>query len=500
MYQIEDVGRETMPSRKSAAPGREKYLPLCNRKWVIGFPNPDVTCIWRVVGGALSEEPPLALARTPWKERFLQFSPLCDDVVMISTRDQVAASRCIVLFCDLKASFDKGKLVVTSRLECSFIGDLQIAGVMWRPDGSINTLHLDSTGHSVLVDRTTEEQVVARFPQYAFVTPVGRNHLFVRARRNFKVYNIQSKKTTATPCTWASPAILCQSGLVAHCGAVSGRKVTFTICDVATGFCVGHFPVCFDSHSEEVGCEAIVSRTTVVVPLKGAYHPPLCNTKWIIGFPTIDTTCIWKIAGGCTAGGCTALCLASTWGTDFLQFSPLCDDVVIKSCWDQGRCVLFCDLQATFDQGKLVVISTLSCSYIHNRVEGVTWRPDGSIYTLNVDSTGHSVLVDLQSEKQVESPFPQYAYVTPIGRSHLFVRAQRDYSKFKVYNVASKKLTATPCTWASPAILCQSGLIAHCGNAIATQFTFTVCDVATGFCIGHFPVSSYDNFDSEYYM
>ncbi|KAH3763724.1 hypothetical protein Pelo_4421 [Pelomyxa schiedti] len=255
-YEIKQVGCGTSSGRRrtTVLPLEGSVSsPLCNRKWLIGFPNFAKTCLWKIVGGALSSEdgPGVHLAGISVSDSLLQFSPLCDDVVMIYSSDPVVGS--CVLFCDLQASFNQNKVVVTSKSKCSCFENLK--GIVLKPGGSLCTLHFDSTHHGVLVDMTTEEeQVVARFPQFAFATPVGRNHLFVRAQRDyskFKVYNVENMKLTATPCTWACPAIPWQSGLVAHSGDVSisetSTKVTFTICDVATGFCVCHFLIAFDT-------------------------------------------------------------------------------------------------------------------------------------------------------------------------------------------------------------------------------------------------------------
>ncbi|KAH3722654.1 hypothetical protein Pelo_18640 [Pelomyxa schiedti] len=269
LFEIEEVGTvRSLRTTEVPLEGWSYFPPLCNRRWVVGFPKMDTTRIWKIVGGDLSKDPPLCVDRS-LRDRFLQFSPFCDDVVIVSSFDQEIGS-CVILFCDLQASFDQGKLVATSKLMCRYVGNMQIKGVIWRPDGSICTLHLDPTYHTVLVDMTTEKQV-ARFPQYAFVTPVGRNHLFVRAQRDyskFKVYNVANKKLTPTPCTWACPAIPLHSGLIAHSGAVSGSEssteITFTVRDVATGLCVCHFPLCFNSHRGRFDCESSLPKNNQI--------------------------------------------------------------------------------------------------------------------------------------------------------------------------------------------------------------------------------------------
>ncbi|KAH3714526.1 hypothetical protein Pelo_18964 [Pelomyxa schiedti] len=121
----------------------------------------------------------------------LHFSPLDDDVVVVSSRIPSRADPYILSFCDLEASTSQGKFIVTSEGTC---GRRPPESVLWRPEGSMCRLNIDSAVNAFFTtDQATNKRVVD-VPVENKVIPV------------FNTGNMKSKPTICVPCTWAAPS------------------------------------------------------------------------------------------------------------------------------------------------------------------------------------------------------------------------------------------------------------------------------------------------------
>ncbi|KAH3722915.1 hypothetical protein Pelo_18380 [Pelomyxa schiedti] len=190
-------------------------------------------------------------------------------------------------------------------------------------------------------------------------------------------------------------------------------------------------------------------------------HPLYCNRKWIVGIHN-GSLYVWQVAAGVALGG------------------------------GSGVSVKFCDLQASVNEGKLVVTRKALCRARPCCIACIT---DGSVCTLHDDPS-------LNATGDVQ--FPVDATVIPIGTSHIFVKS-KDAPKFEIFHnggslpsMASPTPAPTlsvPCTWAAPSISgVQSHLIVsttqHSSetDSSVTEIKFAVHDCSTGFHVGDFTV------------
>ncbi|KAH3722890.1 hypothetical protein Pelo_18404 [Pelomyxa schiedti] len=230
---------------------RERFSMWSNRKWIVGLPSVAEMRVWKVGSGGLggvklSEEQRFKVVEAST----LQFSPLCDDVIMVfSSQATAQLSRGCVEFVDLEASLrQRGQLVVRSRVECKYGIP---SGILWMPDGSTSTLHYDYSEHLFLRETTTGEPLT-QFPKFSNVVPVGPHHVFVTTRpvrTEFQVYSTGNLTTPSlcVPCTWASPSIL-PTGLIASTThdkvkSCDATEIQVAVHDGATGFHVGDFSI-----------------------------------------------------------------------------------------------------------------------------------------------------------------------------------------------------------------------------------------------------------------
>ncbi|KAH3722675.1 hypothetical protein Pelo_18619 [Pelomyxa schiedti] len=186
----------------------------------------------------------------------LQFSPLCDDVLMaFSSHLQVQIDRGCVHFIDLGASFSESRLVIKSRVEC----DQLPQGILWMPDGSTCTLHRVLADSITLKDTTSGHEIGAlslwctyNGPQYKTVDTVGAHHIFINSHSPCFEFQVYSTRNLSSPslrikCLWASAGILpsLPTGLIASTShqKVRDAKATdvieFAVHDAATSFHIG---------------------------------------------------------------------------------------------------------------------------------------------------------------------------------------------------------------------------------------------------------------------
>ncbi|KAH3764053.1 hypothetical protein Pelo_4082 [Pelomyxa schiedti] len=226
-----------------------------------------------------------------------------------------------------------------------------------------------------------------------------------------------------------------------------------------------------------------------------------CSSKWITGFhPNRAALYVWQVA---ELGGDAARCERHFEGVHAgnLQFSPFSDDVllVFASCEAEEKCVTFCDLQASVNEGKLVV--TRKVPFGDSYPCRIIWRPDGSMCTLHHNSSEpllYSIVENATGKRLVQ--FPQATPVIPVGTSHIFVRASDQFAVYHTGSITSAPSLCFPCTWAAPSLGGLSQLIAsttHRSNKdrSASAIKFAVHDCSTGFHVGDFSVT----FDSSHF-
>ncbi|KAH3756335.1 hypothetical protein Pelo_11830 [Pelomyxa schiedti] len=222
------------PKEVAWVPETRCRMICCSSKWIAGYlPNGAALYVWKVAelgGDAARCERHFDGVHA----RATQFSPLSDDVLLVFASCE-AEENCVT-FCDLQASVNEGKLVVTRKVP---LGERHTDRIIWRPDGSVCTLHSDSSA-KYFVDNATGKQLV-QFPQSTNVFPVV-----------YHTGSITSEPSHCVPCTWAAPSVGVQSQLIASTThhAKKDRRATeikFSVHDCSTGFHVGDFIVPFDS-------------------------------------------------------------------------------------------------------------------------------------------------------------------------------------------------------------------------------------------------------------
>ncbi|KAH3742720.1 hypothetical protein Pelo_15882 [Pelomyxa schiedti] len=243
-----------------ASYGRDRVK--CNRKWIVGFTDNKLN-VWKVVRGAPAAKG-VCIGGVQLRGTF-EFSPLCDDVVVLLTVGQTGKPG-VVTFIDLGASFKAQELVVASRVVCR---EHWPTGVMWLPDrngGSLGILHHADSSY-YLLSANQESAGTGKwtpFPPLRHVAPIGKSHAIVTAYHNttqFSVHRVGhdiSEPTLSVACTWVCPSQT--SGLIAStkfCETKSELpstddsvavtetecKISFAVHDGSTGFHIGDFTV-----------------------------------------------------------------------------------------------------------------------------------------------------------------------------------------------------------------------------------------------------------------
>ncbi|KAH3763880.1 hypothetical protein Pelo_4259 [Pelomyxa schiedti] len=294
---IEEVGAGDGDALKPVLLLETPYNSMyCNRKWIVGIQEKMGMHVWQVsvVGDASSS----GTAKMPWHFDGLQvgygvwacFSPFCDDVFLVFDSGETGGS---VEFCDLQASVNEGKLVVIRNVLCS---ERFPRGIIWRPDGSVCTMHYDPC---LIVDNATGARIEVHFPVGATVIPVGSRHIFVMRKgvEKYEVYHnggLTSAPTLSVPCTWAAPSIGVQSQLIVSTTHnpethSSATEIKFAVHDCSTGFHVGDF---------SVPCDPLGILEKFNVQCAGTLHPDTeitCNvTQQLQALHTVNDP---KVAG-----------------------------------------------------------------------------------------------------------------------------------------------------------------------------------------------------------
>ncbi|KAH3732270.1 hypothetical protein Pelo_16894 [Pelomyxa schiedti] len=219
----------------------------CNRSWIVvlSASNPVFVpelYVWKVVRGA-PIEPMIQFSKVHRAHR-IQFSPLCDDVIVIVDSGSVT-------FVDLVESFKARVLVVTLNFVAADPSPL--LGVLWMPNGSLCTLHCITNSKSCfLLERTTgKRHQFQKFPDV--VRPIGISHAFVMPMDTpqYQVYNTGNlaSPSLCIPCTWArhhKPSGLIASTTLKRRLLSSATEIPLRVHDSVTGFCFGDFTVHVD--------------------------------------------------------------------------------------------------------------------------------------------------------------------------------------------------------------------------------------------------------------
>ncbi|KAH3767722.1 hypothetical protein Pelo_388 [Pelomyxa schiedti] len=225
----------------------------CNRKWIVGIAG-GVILLCRVprVGSCndaqQQEVVEMKCPRHGGPTVFLQFSPLCDYVVLLR---EIGDKMETALFVDLESSFRSKELAITSRVVCSVGGRVITEGFMWSPDGTVCTLqwHIGREISSLVEFGTSLE--MWQFPGKTRVVAMSKSHVFCCSSvgsemENFLVYHTEKLATPSlcVACTWSFPDR--QSGLIlstSHIDSSTVTQVQFSLHDALTGFYVGDFTV-----------------------------------------------------------------------------------------------------------------------------------------------------------------------------------------------------------------------------------------------------------------
>ncbi|KAH3766226.1 hypothetical protein Pelo_1900 [Pelomyxa schiedti] len=229
----------------------------CSGNWIVALDTRSVVLrVWKVVGGVPCK--PEVYFEDGIEVGMIDFSPLCDDILIILTRGSKTTAA-TVKFVDLAESFKIQDIVFTLRITCS---EPRPLGVLWKPDGSMCTLHHENPEPFHLVECTTGHRHYS-FPRFYEVTPIGRSHAvvcFLFNPKAFEVYHTGnlSRPEQCFPCTWARASK--QSGLVAstsHQESDSNvTEISFQVHDCVTGFHVGDFIV----HLDKTGCVILLRK------------------------------------------------------------------------------------------------------------------------------------------------------------------------------------------------------------------------------------------------
>ncbi|KAH3758077.1 hypothetical protein Pelo_10207 [Pelomyxa schiedti] len=229
-----------------------------------------------------------------------------------------------------------------------------------------------------------------------------------------------------------------------------------------------------------------------------------CNRKWIVGLmESCDVLCMWKVVGGGPVE--PERSIHGIEASNYLQFSPQCLDVVMIISAHGKHCVIFVDLEATFNVKELVVTSKVP--FYGNSPGGFLWMPDGSLCALQyctpsvhlLDANGKTIKV-----------FPPNSQAVPFDRTHVFVCSFSYPTEFQVYrtgNNLTEPSLCMPCTWACLSRGNQTSLIASTSHQYVKggnmhEMQFTVHDGVTGCHVGDFSVTVTPPFffDSSVYL
>ncbi|KAH3714350.1 hypothetical protein Pelo_19140 [Pelomyxa schiedti] len=207
------------------------------------------------------------------------------------------------------------------------------------------------------------------------------------------------------------------------------------------------------------------------------------NSKWIVGLVSDVEIRVWRVVGGLmSGGGDDSVGVAEeqrfkTVEAVSLQFSPMCDDVIVvfSTCgW-----VKFIDLEASCRQrGQLIVRSRVECKY--GVPCGILWRPDGSTCTLHYGDGPAIFLLREAATGVVLKLFPEFSNVVTVGSHHFFVTTRPDHTEFQVYSTEN---LCTASLWLVASTTHDN--VKHCN---ATEIHVAVHDGATGFHVGDFSI------------
>ncbi|KAH3745768.1 hypothetical protein Pelo_12849 [Pelomyxa schiedti] len=249
--------------RDTTAPWNQECLPepsltqwepvrftKCNRKWIVGCNDGEsVIFIHRVCSHTRGSIVP-------------EFTPLGDDVIMLHETDEY--SNTTVEFVDVRESFEKKELVVTSKFECGTKWPLFEIGITWMPDGSPCILQCDVLANPHgnittyrLVDSSTKHTLIQEFLCKKVAT-LSKNLLFViSAQRKRPGHNFMLRHTgdlahhpsLRVPCTWASgdwpTGLILSTSHNQSNNTGGGNEIRFSLHDGVTGFhiCVFSLPL-----------------------------------------------------------------------------------------------------------------------------------------------------------------------------------------------------------------------------------------------------------------
>ncbi|KAH3756508.1 hypothetical protein Pelo_11699 [Pelomyxa schiedti] len=231
---VRDMAVESLDAKNPKDPAKTRlyiggsldsrvFTLRCNRRWIVRCALGNEICVWKVP----SESPTYFRDVSFGVEAArAEFSPICDDVVIMCTTSESTGFGCII-FADLDASCGTQHLVVTSKVMC---GCCLPEGYMWLTGGSLCTLdNFHPSMAYCLVDCATQK--ILAFPK----------------RCQFHVYHTGNNLTApslSVPCTWARPST--QSGLIASTtqrpvADINATEILITVHDGPTGFRVGKF-------------------------------------------------------------------------------------------------------------------------------------------------------------------------------------------------------------------------------------------------------------------
>ncbi|KAH3764905.1 hypothetical protein Pelo_3237 [Pelomyxa schiedti] len=388
-----------------------------NRKWLVchGKKLGEVW-VWKVVGGVpVDPRKSLQAMDVGLSLSKFHFSPLWDDVLV-----DVDCSGTVSL-CDLEASFQQQKLVITTTLP---FGGVNATDVMQIPGGSMCTVSHTNVTYCETVPCVMDAQYhpLVVFPRQSIVMQIGKSRCFVAEQycTEYKVYDttelgVNNMPSLCVPCSWSCASQ--QSGLIASAD-VSNCKTTelgVSVRDGITGFLIARSlvewlqwntlvrkwaeewvlrPVCDAVFSvTHYGCGHLVKAShSVVDAVSGAecwsLSPLRCydwcsvvNRKWLVCHgKKLGEVWIWKVVGGVPVDPRKSLQVMDV-GLSLAHFeiSPLWDDVLVDL--DSMGTVSLCDLESSFQQQKLVITTTLSFGGL--RPTSVMQLPGGAMVTLS---------------------------------------------------------------------------------------------------------------------
>ncbi|KAH3714131.1 hypothetical protein Pelo_19361 [Pelomyxa schiedti] len=162
------------------------------------------------------------------------------------------------------------------------------------------------------------------------------------------------------------------------------------------------------------------------------------NRKWLVCHgKKLGEVWIWKVVGGVPVDPRKSL-QAMDVGLSLAHFeiSPLWDDVLVDL--DSMGTVSLCDLEASFQQQKLVITTTLSFGGL--RPTGVMQLPGGAMVTLSHTNVTYCETVPcvMYAPYHPLVVFPRQSTVTQIGKSCCLV-AERFCTEYRVWSCASQE-------------------------------------------------------------